>query len=116
MKTRIYIISIISMVAIAIHAQSFSPANLDNSFKSHQIMKGGAIYQGAVYEPFVRKRLSSKVTIRRKHRVVLVRDSENRITREINPKNTLSAMHCARYSCLQRCSAESSRCAENAPR
>ena len=52
MKTRIYIISIISMVAIAIHAQSFSPANLDNSFKSHQIMKGGAIYQGAVYEPF----------------------------------------------------------------
>ena len=53
MKTRVYIIALLSVVTIVVTAQSFSqkPANTE-PIQSQQIMSTGAAYNGTVYEPF----------------------------------------------------------------
>ena len=53
MKTRIYIITLLSVIAVAVNAQTFQPATIDNNvFQSHQILQTGSNYTGQVYEPF----------------------------------------------------------------
>ena len=53
MKTRIYIITLLSAISIAVKAQTFQPATIDNNvFQSHQIMQTGSYYNGQIYEPF----------------------------------------------------------------
>lgn len=54
MKTRVYIIALLSVVAVLVNAQTFSsqrPANPD-PIQSQQIMTTGGTYSGTVYEPF----------------------------------------------------------------
>ena len=54
MKTRVYIIALLSVVAVFVNAQTFSsqrPANTD-PIQSQQIMTTGGTYNGTVYEPF----------------------------------------------------------------
>ena len=54
MKTRVYIIALLSVVAVLVNAQTFSsqrPANTD-PIQSQQIMTTGGTYSGTVYEPF----------------------------------------------------------------
>ena len=53
MKTRIFIIAIVSFVTIVANGQTFQPAAVDNNaIQSHQIMQTGKAYNGTVYEPF----------------------------------------------------------------
>jgi len=53
MKTKLYILVILSVVAISAFAQNFQPATLDRQqIQSQQIMQTGAAYSGTVYEPF----------------------------------------------------------------
>ena len=53
MRTKIYIIALLSVVAVAVNAQTFQPATIDNSaIQSQQIMMTGNTYNGTVYEPF----------------------------------------------------------------
>ncbi len=53
MRTKIYIIALLSVVAVAVNAQTFQPATIDNSaIQSQQIMQTGTNYSGQVYEPF----------------------------------------------------------------
>ena len=64
MKTRIYIIAILSIVAVELSAQTYgktyTPASRDyeasiqsqQAIQSHQIMNTGKAYNGTVYEPF----------------------------------------------------------------
>ena len=52
MTTRIYIIALLSVFAIAVNAQTTTSSNLEyNAIQSQQIIKAGA-YNGTVYEPF----------------------------------------------------------------
>ena len=53
MKTRVYMIAILSMIAIAINAQtSTSTGAVDESIQSQQLVKPITSYDGTVYEPF----------------------------------------------------------------
>lgn len=53
MRTKLYIIAILSIAAVAMNAQTFQPATIDNSaIQSQQIMQTGTRYNGQVYEPF----------------------------------------------------------------
>ena len=53
MKTRVYIIALLSIAAVAMNAQTFQPATIDNSaIQSQKIMQTGTNYSGQVYEPF----------------------------------------------------------------
>ena len=53
MRTKIYIIALLSVVAVVVNAQTFQPATIDNSaIQSQQIMMTGNTYNGTVYEPF----------------------------------------------------------------
>ena len=53
MRTKLYIIAILSIAAVAMNAQTFQPATIDNSaIQSQQIMQTGTNYSGQVYEPF----------------------------------------------------------------
>ena len=53
MRTKIYIIALLSVVAVAMNAQTFQPATIDNSaIQSQKIMQTGTNYSGQVYEPF----------------------------------------------------------------
>ena len=53
MRTKIYIIALLSVVAVAVNAQTFQPATIDNSaIQSQKIMQTGTNYSGQVYEPF----------------------------------------------------------------
>lgn len=53
MKKRVYIIAILSIAAVAMNAQTFQPATIDNSaIQSQKIMQTGTNYSGQVYEPF----------------------------------------------------------------
>jgi hypothetical protein len=53
MRTKLYIIAILSVVAVAVNAQTFQPATIDNSaIQSQKIMQTGTNYSGQVYEPF----------------------------------------------------------------
>ena len=52
MKTKLYMIALLSVVTIAANAQFTNPNAVDHSaIQSQQIMSGGA-YSGTVYEPF----------------------------------------------------------------
>ncbi len=53
MRTKLYIIAILSIAAVAMNAQTFQPATIDNSaIQSQKIMQTGTNYSGQVYEPF----------------------------------------------------------------
>ena len=53
MKTKLYIIAILSIVTIVANAQTFQTAAVDNNtIQSHQIIQTGSNYNGQVYEPF----------------------------------------------------------------
>lgn len=53
MRTKLYIIAILSVAAMAVNAQTFQPATIDNSaIQSQKIMQTGTNYSGQVYEPF----------------------------------------------------------------
>ena len=53
MKTRHYIIAIMSVVTLTANAQTYTPASPnDGVIQSQQIMNSGAVYDGTVYEPF----------------------------------------------------------------
>ena len=53
MKNVIYIIALLSVVTISVQAQTMTPAWTDNNpIQSHQMMSGGTMYNGTVYEPF----------------------------------------------------------------
>ena len=53
MRTKIYIIALLSVVAVVVNAQTFQPATIDNSaIQSQKIMQTGTNYSGQVYEPF----------------------------------------------------------------
>jgi hypothetical protein len=53
MKTRHYIIAIMSVATLTANAQTYTPASPnDGAIQSQQIMNSGAVYDGTVYEPF----------------------------------------------------------------
>jgi hypothetical protein len=53
MKTRLYIIALLSVMSVALYAQVYSSEpNFDPAIKSQQMINGGATYHGVVYEPF----------------------------------------------------------------
>ena len=53
MKTRLYIIALLSVMSVALFAQVYSSEpNFDPAIKSQQMINGGATYHGVVYEPF----------------------------------------------------------------
>jgi hypothetical protein len=53
MKTRDYIIAIMSVVTLTANAQTYTPASPnDGAIQSQQIMPTGGNYNGTVYEPF----------------------------------------------------------------
>ena len=52
MRTKLFIIALLSVVTMSAYAQTFTPANADGAIQSQQIMQTGAAYNGTVYEPF----------------------------------------------------------------
>ena len=53
MKTRDYIIAIMSVAMLTANAQSYTPGSANNgAIQSQQIMNSGTAYDGTVYEPF----------------------------------------------------------------
>ena len=53
MKTRHYIIAILSVTTLTANAQTYTPASPnDGAIQSQQIMPTGGNYNGTVYEPF----------------------------------------------------------------
>ena len=53
MKTRLYIIALLSVMSVALYAQVYSSEpNFDPAIKSQQMINGGTSYHGVVYEPF----------------------------------------------------------------
>ena len=53
MKTRLYIIALFSVVAVLVNAQDWNTHSInDPAIQSQQIIKGGATYDGMVYQPF----------------------------------------------------------------
>ena len=53
MKTRIFIIAILSVLAGVVNGQTFQPAAVDNNaIQSQQILQTSTRYNGHVYEPF----------------------------------------------------------------
>jgi len=52
MKTRIYIIALLSAVTIIVNAQPFSQRQETTPVQSQQILNTGGTYNGTVYEPF----------------------------------------------------------------
>lgn len=63
MNTRIYIITILSVVAIAVNAQTTTSSNLEyNAIQSQQIIKTSA-HSGTLYEPFSATTPSEQSTI-----------------------------------------------------
>ncbi len=53
MKTRHYIIAILSVATLTANAQTYTPASSKNgTIESQQIMPTGGNYNGTVYEPF----------------------------------------------------------------
>ena len=53
MKTRHYIIAILSVAMLTANAQTYTPASPnDGAIQSQQIMPTGGNYNGTVYEPF----------------------------------------------------------------
>lgn len=53
MKTRDYIIAMMSVVTLTANAQTYTPNSANNgAIQSQQIMNNGAVYDGTVYEPF----------------------------------------------------------------
>ena len=63
MKTKLYIIALLSVATISVNAQFTNPNAVDHSaIQSHQIMSGGA-YSGTVYEPFSTATPSEQSTV-----------------------------------------------------
>jgi len=63
MKNRLYIIALLSIVAIAVNAQTTTSSNLEyNAIQSQQIIKTSA-YSGTVYEPFSSTTPSEQSTV-----------------------------------------------------
>lgn len=63
MKKRLYIIALLSIVAIAVNAQTTTSSNLEyNAIQSQQIIKTSA-YSGTVYEPFSSTTPSEQSTV-----------------------------------------------------
>ena len=53
MRTRHYIIAMMSVVTLTANAQNHTPNSANNgAIQSQQMMNSGANYNGAVYEPF----------------------------------------------------------------
>lgn len=53
MKTKLYIVALLSMVSMIVTAQEFTPNRVDNpAIKSQQLMSTGASYSSTVYAPF----------------------------------------------------------------
>ena len=53
MKTKLYIIALLSAIAVLVNAQDWNTRSInDPAIQSQQIIKGGATYDGMVYQPF----------------------------------------------------------------
>ena len=52
MKTRHYIIAIMSVATLTANAQTYTPSSNNGAIQSQQIMPSGGNYNGTVYEPF----------------------------------------------------------------
>ena len=53
MRTKLYIIALLSAIAVLVNAQDWNTRSInDPAIQSQQIIKGGATYDGMVYQPF----------------------------------------------------------------
>ena len=63
MRTKLYIIALLSMMVLSVSAQTFQPTVDNNAIQSQQMIKNGSTYKGTVYEPFTTTTPSEQSTV-----------------------------------------------------
>ena len=63
MRTKLYIIALLSVMVLSVSAQTFQPTVENNAIQSQQMIKNGSTYKGTVYEPFSTTTPSEQSTV-----------------------------------------------------